>query len=307
MATARPNSSKTRTDQTDPSAAGAPKTHAPRIGLAMSGGGARGLGHIPVLEAFDSAGCRPARIAGTSMGALVGALYASGMSGADLRAFTLDTFGNPASVMSRLWATRRQRGRVFQMGWGRPTQFDAHGLLEAFLPPHLPPRIEDLDIPLSIVAVDFNAAEERVITSGPLVQALAASIAVPAVIKPVLFDGAVHIDGGAANPLPHDAATHGTDLVVASDVVLMPNTPEGTIPTRMESVIGATQILMQSVARAKAALNPPALLVRPDVSGFSPLDFLKPKGLIAAGEAAGAEVAQWLHDHAGVDQRTARA
>jgi NTE family protein len=278
---------------------GSRPSDAPRIGLALSGGGARGIGHIPVLEGFDRAGVRPARIAGASMGALVGALYASGMSGIDLREFALEAFGNPAGVMSRLWATRRQRGRVFQMGWGRPTQFDAHGLLEAFLPPHLPPRIEDLDIPLSIVAVDFNAAEEKVITSGPLLQALAASIAVPGVIKPVVFHGAVHIDGGAANPLPHDAAARGTDLVVASDVVLLPNTPAGTIPSRMESIIGATQILMQSVARAKAALNPPALLVRPDVSAFSPLDFLKPNGLIAAGEPAGEEVEYWLKTRMG--------
>ena len=277
----------------------------PRIGLALSGGGARGLGHIPVLEAFDRAGVRPARIAGTSMGALAAALYASGMSGRDLRDFALQTFGNPTRVMSRLWATRRQRGRVFQMGWGRPTQFDAHGLLEAFLPADLPPRIEDLPIPLSIVAVDFNAAEERVMTEGPLVQALAASIAVPGLVKPVAFDGAVFIDGGAANPLPHDAAARGTDLVVASDVVLLPNTPAGTMPNRMETIIGATQILMQSVARAKAALNPPALLVRPDVSGFSPLDFLKPNGLLAAGAPAGEQVEAWLREKTAMPRQAA--
>ena len=276
-----------------------PNTNRPRIGLALSGGGARGLGHIPVLEAFDRAGVRPGRIAGTSMGSVAGALYASGMPGKAIRSLVLDTFGNPTRVMSRLWATRRQRGRVFQMGWGRPTQFDAHGLLEAFLPADLPPRIEDLDIPLSIVTVNFNAAEERVIKKGPLLQALAASIAVPGIIKPVMLDGAVCIDGGAANPLPHDAAAEGTDLVIASDVVLLPNTPPGTMPTRMETIIGAAQIVMQSIVWAKAAITPPALLVRPDVSTFSPLDFLKPNGLIAAGEPAGRQVEQWLSEHAG--------
>ena len=154
-----------------------------RIGLALSGGAARGFAHVPILEAFDSAHVQPSIIAGTSMGAVIGALYAAGRSGQEIRSLVHDTFGNSATVMSQLWANRRQRGRMFWMGWRTPTQFDALGLLEAFLPDDLPPRIEDLQIPFRAVAVDFNSSEEFTFSEGPLVPALAASIAVPGLIR----------------------------------------------------------------------------------------------------------------------------
>ena len=221
--------------------------------LALSGGAARGFAHIPVCEAFDNCGVKPVRIAGTSMGAVVGALYASGMPAKDIRAQTIATFAKTTEVMSRLMKAQRGGGRLIALSFTKSGTLDPKVLLEAFLPEDLPPRIEDLPIPFTAVAVDFLTGEEVHFSSGPLITALAASIAVPAIIKPVELDGRILIDGGAANPMPHDVAGAHGDPVIASDVIGLRSPKSGGIPTPAESVYGAAVILMQSVMRAKAA------------------------------------------------------
>ena len=105
------------------------------LGLALGGGGARGLAHIPALEALDELGVRPARIAGTSIGAIFGAAYAAGMSGAEIREHTLEVLGDPTRVARKLMELRPRRFReIFQRGALMPTQFDACRIIDLFLP-----------------------------------------------------------------------------------------------------------------------------------------------------------------------------
>ena len=268
------------------------------VGLALSGGGARGFAHIPVCEAFDRAGVRPEVIAGTSMGSVIGALYASGMPAATIRAEVSAMFSKVTDVMGRMVAVRPGGSGIFRFSFANSSPLDPKALLEAFLPDDLPPRIEDLDIPFAAVAVDFHSGEEIVFRDGPLIAALAASIAFPPVMRPVEMNGHVLVDGGVANPLPHDIAGVGALDVVASDVVLLPRVAPGKVPSPVLGLIGAAQILMQSVTRAKAAVSPPALLVRPDVNDYAMFDFFKTGQIIAGGDAAGAEVEAWLRTRA---------
>ncbi|MCB1479364.1 MAG: patatin-like phospholipase family protein [Rhodobiaceae bacterium] len=263
------------------------------VALALSGGAARGFAHIPVCEAFDNCGVKPVRIAGTSMGAVIGALYASGMSGKDIREQTIAMFAKRTEVMSRLMQAQRGGGLI-ALSFTKSGTLDPKVLLEAFLPDDLPPRIEDLAIPFTAVAVDFLSGEEVHFSSGPLITALAASIAVPAIIKPVELDGRILIDGGAANPMPHDVAGAHGDPVIASDVIGLRSPKSGGLPTPAESVYGAAVILMQSVMKAKAALLPPALLVAPGIDGFTLFDFFKAGDVIAAGNDAGRQVEAFL-------------
>src|ERR1700722_6577960 len=86
-----------------------PRPGPARLGLALGGGAAHGFAHIPVIEALDELGIRPALIAGTSMGAMIGALYASGMSGAEIRKYTLEVFHSRAEFLARLWQLRPRR------------------------------------------------------------------------------------------------------------------------------------------------------------------------------------------------------
>ena len=95
----------------------------PRIGLALGGGGARGLAHIPVLEAFDDLGLKPARIAGTSIGAILGAAYASGHSGEEIRRIVVETFADRNTVLSKVWQLRPKR--FADMFRARPVQVKA--------------------------------------------------------------------------------------------------------------------------------------------------------------------------------------
>jgi len=170
-------------------------TH-PRIGLVLGSGGARGLAHIVVLETLDRLGIRPVEIAGTSIGAILGAAYAAGMSGAELRAHVLRDYRNRAEVMTRLFQTRVGRiADLWRGGFGNPVLVDGLGILERFLPSPLPETFEGLSIPLSVVAGDYHRLDRVVFRAGPLAPAIAASMAIPGLVRPVQFGNRVLVDG----------------------------------------------------------------------------------------------------------------
>jgi NTE family protein len=249
-----------------------------RIGLALGGGGARGLAHIHVLSAFDDLGIRPARIAGSSIGAIVGAAYAAGMSGAEIEDFALASFATPRLLASRLWATRPPSFSDFWADGGfRLGQLNARRVLTAFLPSALQTDFEQLGIPLTVMATDFYARAALPIRTGDLMSALAASAAIPAVFRPVRRDGLVLIDGGIYNPLPFDQLRDGADLIVAVDVNGGPEGDVGKLPTPVEAMIGASQLMMQSIIETKLLIDPPDLLFRPPVARYGVLDFLRTK------------------------------
>lgn len=252
---------------------------APRIGLALGGGGARGLAHIPVLEAFDDLGIKPHKIAGTSIGSIFGAAYAGGRSGEDLRRIALNIFADSNSVLARLWQLRPKKIKdVFKAG---PVQFDPLRVLEVFVAEHLPGSFEELDIPLRILAADFFGCTEVDFETGPLLPAIAASIAIPAVFRPVRHQDRFLIDGGVVNPLPFDGLRQHCDYVVAVDVVGAPvprsNPAEISL---LDSLFGSSQILMQTITSQKIKLDQPDILIRPQHDSIRVLDFLKAEKIL---------------------------
>lgn len=280
----------------------------PRIGLALSGGGARGLAHIPILEALDELGVRPSVIAGTSIGGIIGAGYAAGMSGAEIRAFAVERFRNRADVIARLWRLRPKRVRdLFAAGGLTIGQFDAERVLEEFLPEAMPRDFAGLAIPLKIVATDFYGWQEVVMAHGALFPALAASAAIPVLFRPVMIDEVVMVDGGITNPLPFDVILGECDVVVAVDVVGGPVNRKGRMPGSTEAIFGATQLFMQSIAREKMRrARAPEILVRPPDDGFRVLDFLKVQAIIKSAEGVKDEVKRKL-DHLLADPSAAEA
>ncbi|KZM51587.1 patatin-like phospholipase family protein [Labrenzia sp. OB1] len=255
----------------------------PRIGLALGGGGARGLAHIPVLEAFDELGLKPAQIAGTSIGAIMGAAYASGLSGREIRQLTLEIFADSNSVLSRLWKLRPRRFvDMFRPG---PVQFDPQRVLEVFISDYLQDRFEDLKIPLRLLATDFYGCQEVDFESGPLLPALAASIAIPAVFRPVKLNGQILIDGGVVNPLPFDGLRTNCDIVIAVDVVgaPVPRTDKSEI-SMLDSLFGASQILMQTITSQKLKIDQPDILLRPPHDTIRVLDFMKAERVLNSAE-----------------------
>jgi NTE family protein len=259
----------------------------PKIGLALGGGGARGLAHIPVLEAFDELGLKPTRVVGTSIGAIVGAAYCSGIPAKELRDYTISAFRHRGEVLARLWKLRRERFTdLLAPTLGNPVQLNSQKLLEMFLPDGVATDFAELDIPLIAVATDFYAAKPVALTSGDLRLAISASMAIPMMFRPVLIDGRVMIDGGVTEPLPFGFVGKGVDVVAAIDVVNMPKGDAGRIPSPYESIFGATQILMQSVVADRVSHNGPDILIRPNINVFRVLDFLKARAIIKAAEPA---------------------
>ncbi len=257
-----------------------------RIGLALGGGGARGIAHILVCEAFDELGVKPALIAGTSIGALIGAGYAAGFSGKEMRDGACAFYTRRREVLARLWRVRPMGITDLLRGRSVTPQFDARLILDTFAPGFelLPETFEELAIPLKIIATDFYAWTEAVLSSGPLRPAIAASISIPALFRPVETEGRVLIDGGACNPLPFDNVAE-CDLTVACDVTGGPIEIPGRSPGLMECVIGAAQISMQSVTREKLKWHQPDVLVRPEINGVFILDFLKTQAILESNAA----------------------
>jgi NTE family protein len=252
-----------------------------RIGLALGGGGARGMAHILVCEAFDELGVKPAMIAGTSIGAIIGAGYAAGFSGKEMRDGACAFYAKRRDVLARLWRVRPVGITDLLRGRSVTPQFDARLILETFVPGFelLPETFEELKIPLRIVATDFYAWTEAVLAHGPLRPAIAASISIPALFRPVEMDGRVLIDGGACNPLPFDNVAE-CDITVACDVTGGPLEVPGRSPGLLECVVGAAQISMQSVIREKLKWHQPHMLARPEINGVFILDFLKTEAIL---------------------------
>lgn len=253
------------------------------IGLALGAGGARGIAHVNVLRAFDDLQIKPDIIAGSSIGALIGAGYAAGLNGDELAKYFISTFSNRSKVFARLWQMRPSSFRdLFTTGLPRFGELDVEKLLAAFLPDSLPEDFSGLELPLVVTATDYYGNSLKVIETGQLQTALAASSAIPVLFKPVIIDGRVYIDGGINNPVPFDVASGKCGFTIAVDVVGLPRGTEGILPTRLDAGFGASQLMMHSITRHKLLRNPPDVYLRPAVDRFRVLDFFKAPQILEA-------------------------
>lgn len=263
--------------------------------LALGGGGARGLAHIAVIEALDEMGVKPVAIAGTSIGSLIGASYAAGMSGKDIRHHVI-AFAHDWSQTRRLLMSARA-GNLADLLSGRfsqATQMDAEKFCEQFLPSRVPEVFSQLTIPLTAMTTDLHGRSERPITAGPLRPALAASIAIPGLFRPIVIDGRVLIDGGATNPMPFDKLKGVADRVVAVDVYGIPEVDRVDIPNSWETVYATAMVMGGAIIAAKLEHETPDLLIRPNVSIFRTLGFLQASAIIRAAETAKTEIKERL-------------
>jgi NTE family protein len=268
---------------------------APRIGLALGGGAARGIAHIAMLEVFDEMNITPALIAGCSMGALVGACYAAGMSARDLRAHAESLLGNRVDFARYVFGARKTKPLdLLSLKGLASLHLDGERLADLALPDHLPRNIEETRIPLKIVATDYERMEEAVLTSGPLVQAVGASIAIPGLIAAPRIDGRIHVDGGVVNPVPFDHVRENADLVVAIDVTGRPRPVAGSKPGNMDLAVGSLLIMFNRMAELKRALSPPDIYITPKVDQFGSADFFRAREILAAAEPAKEELRRKL-------------
>jgi len=259
--------------------------YGPRIGVALGGGAARGLAHISIIEAMDEMGLKPSLIAGTSIGAYIGAGWAAGMEGREIREHALYVLGSMRSLSSRLWKTQVYDIReMFQDGISM--QFDALRVLNAFSPAGFPRRFRDLEIPLKVIATDYRSWHPAVFHRGRLDWALAGSIAIPSLFKPVIHEDRLLVDGGVVNPLPLDHASQGMDVVIGVDVNGDPTLKDPRFtPSTIDIGMGAAQIMMHAITTQIIGAYPPDIYVKPNVRHFGAYEFWRVREILAAGDA----------------------
>ena len=257
-----------------------------RIGLALGGGGARGLAHVAVLEAFDELGLKPAVIAGTSIGAIFGAAYASGLSAAHIRALTEETLSSRWTILRQVFAARsdpsRHLARLFPL---RSALLKPEAVLDIVLPTSLARSFEDLEIALKITATDLASNEPVVFERGDLVSAIAASIAIPIVFSPVKRDGSLHLDGGLVNPCPFDLLMPDCDVTVAVDVSGASGEIELTeTPSAVLVAVQTAQIMQKAITRERLRHMQPDIYLDVGFDRYGAFSFTKAREIIAAAE-----------------------
>ena len=262
--------------------------------LALGAGGARGIAHIAIVEALDEMGIKPAMIAGSSIGAVIGAGYAAGLTGRAMRRHLLSLAHDRSEVLRRVMATRAVAwSEILGAGFGNPLAVDGTKFFDAFIGALLPERFADLTIPLVVVATDLHARECLTFSDGALKPVLAASMAVPGLVRPVEVDGRVLVDGGVTDPLPFTALRGKADVIVAVDVSGGGADAQG-VPDPWESLFTAISVMGHTIVSHKLKEGAPDLVLRPNIGIFRMLDFFQASAILRAADPIKAEVKEKL-------------
>jgi NTE family protein len=232
----------------------------PRIGVALGSGGARGFAHVGVLRVLEEAGIRPQLITGSSMGALIAGVYATGA---------------PVAMMERV-ATTLPLGRWLDPAVPRMGLFNGARIHELIKVLTKNRTFEEAVVPLAIVATDLERGERVTFREGPIHDAVRASISIPGLFKPHRVDGRLLVDGGVIDRVPIDAARElGADFVIAVDVGLFDKLPP--IKNIWDVLIQSMDIMEREVFRYR--IESADFVVRPQ------LDFLSSTSLKVAPQA----------------------
>jgi NTE family protein len=252
-----------------------------KIGVALGGGGAKGLAHIAVLEVLDELGADVVAVSGTSIGAIMGTLYAAGMSGKEVRAAIEAILATP-DTLEEAFSAKRTFGwlELLSIDLGRSYLLQADGFLTEF--ENLLPvsTFEELKCPMHVVAADFWEREEVVFDQGLIRPAVAASFCLPGIFKPVIIGDQVLVDGGCVNPVPFDLIRDECDVLVAVDV-LGKREPEhdDLVPSYSDALFNVFQIAERTIANQKRKHHPPDVYIEPNITGVKVLEFQKAESI----------------------------
>jgi NTE family protein len=241
-----------------------------------------------MLEALDELDIRPVQIVGTSIGAIFGAAYASGLSARLIRAHTEEILSQRFGFAQALLAARSEPVlRLLNVLPVRASLLSPALLLDQVLPSKVPRDFAGLAIPFKAVATDFYAQEQVVFDTGDLRRAVAASIALPALFSGVEHEGRLLMDGGLVNPLPFDVLAGTADIVVAVDVTGASSGPGKRLqPSPLSALVASSQVLQRSIVREKLKASQPDIYIDVDVDRFQVLEFHRFKDVLAAAQPA---------------------
>ena len=237
-----------------------------KFGIALGGGGARGLSHIGVLKALEKANIQPDYLTGTSMGGVIAAGYAAGLSPDDLEQIALEF-----TSVRKLW-------RLADPTLPRRGLFQGDRLLD-FFDQHIKGcTFEDLRFPLTLVAVDLNSGQEIHLQEGSVSEAVRSTVSVPGLLAPVECNGQRLVDGGLLNNVPVDVVSEmGADVTLAVDVYVSNGDASfwqdlgkrrflsGTVGGLIAVLGDSLDLLIHQQSANMLKINPPDFLIRPDI------------------------------------------
>lgn len=268
---------------------GTPRT---RVALVLGSGGARGLAHIGVIEALQTAGFEISYISGCSMGALVGGIYAAGK---------LDIYSEWAAGLER-----RDVLGLLDLSFGLQGLFKGERIIGKLKEMIGDCNIEQLEIGYTAVATDLYEQREVWINRGPLFDAIRASMAIPTIFTPWVYEDRVLVDGGLLNPLPiAPALNHQTDLIIAVDAsgrgekwVTKTRSQPAAVPGILDVVAMTIETMQGAIGRLKTAAYSPDIVIDIPREVCSFYEFYRARELIDYGRARAAGVLA-LHEAGG--------
>jgi NTE family protein len=268
----------------------------PKIGIALGAGGAKGVAHIPMLEALDELGITPYRIAGCSIGAVMGALYASGLSAQEIKDRIAQLAITRSDTMRGVFSDRKINKwmGMIDPDFRRSGLIKSESIMAKLCEDRSCETFEELAIPLTVVATDFWERKAIVLDSGPLKPAIQASMALPGLFSPVELDGRVLIDGGTVNPVPYDVLTESCDVVIAIDINSGSAAERGSVPGYFDTVFGSVQIMQQAIVEQELRARPPDIYIKPELSDFRTLHYHKVDEIYRQADAAKQELKRRL-------------
>jgi NTE family protein len=276
--------------------AGGPR---PRVALVLSGGSALGIAHVGVIRELERAGIPIDMVMGTSMGALVGGLYAAGYSpdrmealvtGLDWSRYFAERRGAPAD---RYFEAKRQR-YLLRLGFDGRKALTNSGLIKgqnlmtlfSALTLHVLPvrNFDDLPVPYRAVAADILTGEKVVFSSGSIAEAMRASMSIPGLFSPYEAGGHSLVDGGIADNMPVDLARQmGADIVIAVECRQRPATDASSLDSAFKVTGQALNLFIEeNMGPSRKGAD---LLIRPDLASYNRLSFADARALIDAGQA----------------------
>ncbi|HEX9155202.1 MAG TPA: patatin-like phospholipase family protein, partial [Nitrospira sp.] len=275
-----------------------------KIGVALEGGGAKGLAHIGVLEWFEEHRIPIDYIAGTSMGGLVGGLYATGKRPAEIRELVREidwgkvmTGGTPYPDLDfrRKEDLRANPSRLIlglrhgpQLPSGLNSGHEVSLILDRYVLPYsLTNTFDDLPIPFRCVGTDLASGDQVVFKEGSLAEALRSTMSLPGIFSPVKQDGSVYADGGLLNDLPTDVVKQmGADIVIAVHLSSAPVNPRD-----FDSLLGVAGRSIDVMIRANElrGIELADILITVDTTGYTTLDFKRAEEIMPRGYAAARE------------------
>lgn len=240
-----------------------------KIGIALGGGGARGLCHIEFIKALDELKLKPSVISGTSIGSIIGSFYAAGVSGQEMEKLTEEVSLLDIRKMVDINILSNQ-GLI-----------KGKGVID-FIDKHLPvKKFEELKIPLKIIACDFWSRKEYLFDKGDILPAIRASISIPGIFAPVVINNTVLIDGGIINPVPMNVIRKDCDILIAIDVTGTNQPPhKNPKPSIFESVTISFQIMESAFVENQIVNYKPEIYIKPKLVNIQIFDFHKNRKII---------------------------